>query len=176
LAAGPLNPTALAYSTRATSVADSDAFGRPHRSVLPLGAMSEPQNASGFPAMGVALALVLAVLVGLLIAVTKANFGPISRHSRINAMVNNLRQLDGAVQTWALEHQQTGAVLVTEADLTNYLRGAPHRIAGERYVLLPLPQSPQVVLTREVEGRPKGTVICFTTNGEVRFTPPNQKD
>lgn len=125
--------------------------------------------------MRAAVILVLGVLVALLLAVAVAN-RPTSRHSRINAMVNNLRQLDGAAEQWAIDHDQTGAVLVTEADLTNYLRRSLEPIAGERYVLRPLPQSPEVVLTREVEGRPKGTVICFTTNGEVRFIPPNQKD
>jgi len=89
-------------------------------------------------------------------------------------MVNNLRQLDGAAEMWVIDHHQTGAVLVAEADLTNYLRRPLQPIAGERYVLRPLPESPQVVLTRDVEGRPKGTVICFAANGEVRFIPPNQ--
>jgi hypothetical protein len=138
--------------------------------------MSEPQNASSFPVMRVTMILVLGVLVVLLIAIVAANTGPTSRHSRINAMVNNLRQLDGAAEMWAIDHHQTGAVLVTEADLTNYLRHSLQPIAGERYVLRPLPQSPEVVLTRAVEGRPKGTVIWFATNGEVRFIPPNQKD
>jgi hypothetical protein len=138
--------------------------------------VNEPQNTSGFPTMRVALILVLAVLVGLLIAIVMANTGPISRHSKINAMVNNLRQLDGAAEQWAIDHHQTGAVLVTEADLTNYLRRSLQPIAGERYVLRPRPESPEVVLTREVEGRPRGTVICFATNLEVRFIPPNQKD
>lgn len=122
--------------------------------------------------MRVAVILSLGVLVALLISIVVPNM-PSSRHSRINAMVNNLRQLDGAVEQWAIDHHQTGAVLVTEADLTPYLRHSQQPVAGERYVLRPLPQSPEVVLTREVEGRPKGTVICFTTNGgDLRFIPP----
>ena len=115
---------------------------------------------------------VLVVLVALLIAIVVANTGPTFRHSRINAMINNLRQLDGAAEMWAIHHHQTGAVMVTEADLTNYLRRSLQPIGGEDYVFRPLPQSPEVVLTRTVEGRPKGTVVCFATNGEVRFIPP----
>jgi len=127
--------------------------------------------------MRAAVILVLGVLVVLLLALAVANnTGPTSRHARINAMVNNLRQLDGAAEQWAIDHHQTGAVLVTEADLTKHLRRSLEPIAGERYVLRPRPQSPEVVLTRQVEGRLKGTVICFTTNGEVRFIPPNQED
>jgi hypothetical protein len=123
--------------------------------------------------MRAAVILVLGVLVALLLALAVGYTGPTSRHSRINMIVNNLRQLAGAAEQWAIDHHQTGAVLVTEADLTNYLRRPLEPVAGERYVLRPLPQSPEVVLTREVGGHAKGTVICFTTNGEVRFIPPN---
>jgi hypothetical protein len=66
-------------------------------------------------------------------------------------------------------------VLVTEADLTNYLRRSVQPVAGERYVLRSLPRSPEVVLTREVEGQPRGTVISLATNGEVRVHPAQPK-
>ncbi len=118
----------------------------------------------------------LGVFTALLVAIVVANFPHSPRRSRILAIVNNLRQFAGAAEMWAIDHHQTNAVLMTEADLTNYLRHPLQPIVGERYILRPLPQSPEVVLTREVEGRPKGTVICFTTNGEVKFIPPNQKN
>ena|ERR1041385_7910853 len=42
--------------------------------------------------------------------------------SKTNAILNNLRQLDGAKQQWAIEHQRTGAVQVAEGDVSEYLR------------------------------------------------------
>jgi hypothetical protein len=96
---------------------------------------------------------------------------------KINAIITNLRQIDGAAEQWAIDHHQTGAVLVTREDLAPYLRVASGHwvtpVAGERYVLNVLPQSPEAMLTREVEGRPQGTVIRFTTNGDIQFIPPS---
>src|SRR5262249_43411357 len=40
----------------------------------------------------------------------------------LNACVNNLRQLDGAKQQWALEHQRPAYSAVTAAELVPYLR------------------------------------------------------
>lgn len=97
---------------------------------------------------------------------------------KINGILSNLRQLDGAVQEWGIGHGQTGAVLATWADIEPYLRsvsspqGSVKQVAGERYVLEPLTHPPEAVLTREVEGRPEGTVIRFTTNGDVEIILP----
>ena len=127
--------------------------------------------------------LVLGVLVALLVSIVVANFpGPRPGRARIGAIVNNLRQLDGAVSVWAIDNQQTGAVMVTQKDIAPYLgrhlldhNGWVKSVAGEQYILKPLPQSPEAVLTREVEGRPKGTIFRFRTNGdlEVQIVPPN---
>jgi hypothetical protein len=40
----------------------------------------------------------------------------------MNACVNNLRQIDGAIQQWALEHERGPADAVTAADITPYLK------------------------------------------------------
>ena len=133
-----------------------------------------------FPIMRAGAILVLGVFVALLISIVVPNW-PRSRHSKINAIENNLRQLAGAVEQWAIDHQQTGAVRVTKEDIAPYLRVQPDhwvkQVAGERYILTVLPQLPEVVLTREVDGRPKGTVIRATTNGTfLQFILPNKAD
>jgi hypothetical protein len=55
---------------------------------------------------------------------------------QFNACINNLRQLDGAKQQWALENKKTRSEMPTEADLTPYLRtGMPKCPAGGIYTL-----------------------------------------
>jgi hypothetical protein len=43
--------------------------------------------------------------------------------SQANACINNLRQIDGAAQQWALERgQSTGATITFPGDLTPYIK------------------------------------------------------
>jgi hypothetical protein len=123
--------------------------------------------------------LIVGLSVAVLFVLGVPNFvghGP----GKINAILNNLRQIDGASQQWATSRGQTGAVTATWADIAPYLppasgpQGSVRQVAGERYVLKPLTQPPEAVLTREVEGHPKGTVVRFSTNGEVEVIQPNK--
>ena len=90
--------------------------------------------------------------------------------TKTNGIFNNLRQLDGAKQRWALDHGRTGAVLVTIEDIAPYVlhsllkAGSVKPIAGERYSLKTLNESPEAQLTHELDGRPKGTVLRLGTN------------
>jgi hypothetical protein len=94
-------------------------------------------------------------------------------------ILNNLRQLDGAVQIWASEHGQTGTVAVTLVDIAPYLRHPPDLdgwvkpIAGERYTLKTTSERPEAQLTRQLDGHPEGTVIRLGSNG-VEFILPNR--
>jgi hypothetical protein len=40
-----------------------------------------------------------------------------------NACINNLRQIDGAKEQWALEHNKKKGAAVTEADIAEYIKG-----------------------------------------------------
>jgi hypothetical protein len=111
--------------------------------------------------------LILVVLVLGLCTPKFAGVGP-SKTSRI---ANNLRQLDAAKHQWAIENGKTGAVVVTEQDVAPYLRSF-ESAAGERYNLRTLPESPEVRLTRDVEGKPKGSVLRPNTNGTIDVTLP----
>jgi hypothetical protein len=91
--------------------------------------------------------------------------------SKTNAIFNNLRQLDGAKQTWAFEHGRTGAVVVTMQDIAPYLRHFT-AVAGERYILRTLAEVPEAQLTCEVGGRPKGTVLRLGTNDSIEIIGP----
>jgi len=99
--------------------------------------------------------------------------------SKTSGIIDNLRQLDGATQQWAIEHGQTGGVIVTWEDLAPYLRRTPNLgvwvkpVAGEKYTLKTVKESPEAELTRELEGRPKGTVLRLGSNLDVEIILPN---
>ena len=66
---------------------------------------------------------------------------PVSpEQANLNACISNLRQLDGAKQQWALDHQKPGSALMTQADLLPYLKGnvMPACPAGGVYTLNPV--------------------------------------
>jgi hypothetical protein len=119
--------------------------------------------------------LVMATMValGLVCIVCVPNFVR-SGTTKTNGIINNLRQLDGAKQQWALDHNQTGAVVVTKDDVAPYLRqpdGWVESVAGESYSLRTLVESPEAQLTRQVDGQPKGTVVRLGTNGIEIISP-----
>jgi len=93
-----------------------------------------------------------------------------SHTSKGLSIVNNLRQIDGAIEQWALDNGKTGAVVVTWKDLAPYLKvsvspdGEMKSVAGERYILKGLSNSPEAQLTRRLELWPRGTVLRLSTN------------
>ncbi len=69
--------------------------------------------------------MIVVAIIGLLAAIAIPNFVRARTTSQKNACINNLRQIDGAVQQWALENHKQGSDAVTTANLTGYLgRGA----------------------------------------------------
>jgi hypothetical protein len=121
--------------------------------------------------------------VGFVAALMVSGPRSYSHHSKIGAIENLLRMIDGSVSQWAIETHQTAGAFPSQKDIAPYLspslfdrNGSLKSVAGERYVLRPLPQSPEAVLTREVEGRAKGTVFYCGTNGdvEIQVRPPKE--
>lgn len=69
--------------------------------------------------------MIVVAIIGLLAAIAIPNFVRARTQSQKNACINNLRQIDGAKQQWALENNQTTSVTPTSANLKSYLgRGA----------------------------------------------------
>jgi prepilin-type N-terminal cleavage/methylation domain-containing protein len=50
--------------------------------------------------------MIVVAIIGLLVAIAIPNFVRARTTSQANACINNLRQIDGAVQTWALENKK----------------------------------------------------------------------
>jgi hypothetical protein len=60
--------------------------------------------------------------------------------SQRNACINNLRQIDGAINEWALEKGKAKGAVVTEADIKPYIKldasgNLPKCPAGGKYTL-----------------------------------------
>ena len=69
----------------------------------------------------VALILLVAALVGGVMYLA-ANRRPVVGPAG-NSCINNLRQIDGAKQQWALEYKQTNGTLVPIAEVVPYIKG-----------------------------------------------------
>ncbi len=67
--------------------------------------------------------MIVVAIIGLLAAIAIPNFVKARATSQANACINNLRQIDGAAQQWALERgQSTGATIHYPGDLTPYIK------------------------------------------------------
>ena len=69
--------------------------------------------------------MIVVAIIGLLAAIAIPNFVKARTTSQTNACINNLRQIDGAKQQWALEQKKTSTDTPGVADVAPYLgRGA----------------------------------------------------
>ena len=66
--------------------------------------------------------MIVVAIIGLLAAIAIPNFVRARTQSQMNACINNLRQIDGAIQQWALETKQAANAAVTTVDVTPYLK------------------------------------------------------
>jgi prepilin-type N-terminal cleavage/methylation domain-containing protein len=67
--------------------------------------------------------MIVVAIIGLLAAIAIPNFVKARATSQANACINNLRQIDSAVNQWALENQQTtGATVTFPGSLTGYIK------------------------------------------------------
>ncbi|MSU57821.1 MAG: type II secretion system protein [Pedosphaera sp.] len=68
--------------------------------------------------------MIVVAIIGLLAAIAIPNFVRARTTSQMNACINNLRQVDGAIQQWALETKQLSTAVVVEANVTPYLKSS----------------------------------------------------
>ncbi len=65
--------------------------------------------------------MIVVAIIGLLAAIAIPNFVRARTTSQMNACINNLRQIDGAKQQWALEHQATSSATMGATDIQPYM-------------------------------------------------------
>jgi prepilin-type N-terminal cleavage/methylation domain-containing protein len=88
--------------------------------------------------------MIVVAIIGLLAAIAIPNFVRARTTSQKNACINNLRQIDGAIQQWALENQKQGSDTVTTANITPYLKSnlMPTEPAGGSYTIVDVQTTP----------------------------------
>ena len=79
--------------------------------------------------------MIVVAIIGLLAAIAIPNFVKARTTAQKNACINNLRQIDGAKEQWALEQKQAPGASVNNAQVDGYIKGgAPLCPAGGAYV------------------------------------------
>jgi type II secretory pathway pseudopilin PulG len=68
--------------------------------------------------------MIVVATIGLLATMAIPNYVKARATSQKNACINNLRQLDGAVQQWGMEFKKAGTDTVTLSDATPYLKNS----------------------------------------------------
>ncbi len=78
------------------------------------------QRKSGFTLVEI---MIVVAIIGLLAAIAIPNFVRARTTAQKNACINNLRQIDGAKEQWALENKKVTGDSVADGDVTPYLKG-----------------------------------------------------
>src|SRR5690242_16671740 len=68
--------------------------------------------------------MIVVAIIGLLAAIAIPNFVRARTTSQQNACINNLRQIDGAIQQWALEQKKDPSAAVTYANISDFLKNS----------------------------------------------------
>ena len=66
--------------------------------------------------------MIVVAIIGLLAAIAIPNFVRARMQSQKNACINNLRQIDGAEQQWALEQKKAPTAEPGFSDISDYLK------------------------------------------------------
>ena len=68
--------------------------------------------------------MIVVAIIGLLASIAIPNFVKARGTAQMNACISNLRQIDGAIQQWALDTKQGDTASVSAADILPYLKNA----------------------------------------------------
>ena len=82
--------------------------------------------------------MIVVAIIGLLAAIAIPNFVKARNSAQTNACINNLRQIDGAKEQWALENKKTSADTPLDADLygtDKYVKQTPACPANGTYTI-----------------------------------------
>src|SRR5881628_1753373 len=94
--------------------------------------------------------MIVVAIIGLLAAIAIPNFVKARQASQRNACIANLKQIEGAKATWALENKKVNTDTPATSDLygaTNYIRSAPLCPGGGTYTLADVQTRPTCSLS-----------------------------
>jgi len=88
--------------------------------------------------------MIVVAIIGLLAAIAIPNFVKARATAQRNACINNLRQIDGAKEQWALETKQKSGTASDDAAVNQYIKGgAPSCPGGGKYTYQPVDTPPE---------------------------------
>ena len=67
--------------------------------------------------------MIVVAIIGLLAAIAIPNFVKARTTAQKNACINNLRQIDGAKEQWALEKKQAPGAAINQTEVDQYIKG-----------------------------------------------------
>src|SRR5256885_14626774 len=67
--------------------------------------------------------MIVVAIIGLLAAIAIPNFVKARTTAQKNACINNLRQIDGAKEQWALETKQKDGAACASTDVAPHIKG-----------------------------------------------------
>jgi prepilin-type N-terminal cleavage/methylation domain-containing protein len=68
--------------------------------------------------------MIVVAIIGLLASIAIPNFVKARTTAQMNACISNLRQIDAAVQQWALDTKQGDTATVSFTDIKDYLKNS----------------------------------------------------
>lgn len=95
--------------------------------------------------------MIVIAIIGLLCAIAIPNYVRARASSQANFCINNMRQIDGAMQQFAIENRKVvGTVVSYPSDLTPYIKlnavsAIPNCPAGGNYSVEPIGSEPSVL-------------------------------
>jgi len=79
--------------------------------------------------------MIVVAIIGLLAALAIPNFMKAGTNAQQKACINNLRQIDGAKEQWALENRKFQGDAVVDTEVDGYMKGSTRLVcpAGGTY-------------------------------------------
>lgn len=74
--------------------------------------------------------MIVVAIIGLLAAIAIPNFVKARGTAQKNACINNLRQIDGAKEQWALENKKSAGSAVVNGEVEGYIKGGAPKCPG----------------------------------------------
>jgi prepilin-type N-terminal cleavage/methylation domain-containing protein len=92
--------------------------------------------------------MIVVAIIGLLAAIAIPNFVKARGTAQKNACINNLRQIDGAKEQWALETKKSSGAASVDSEVQAYIKGAaPACPAGGTYAYGNVDANPTCTIT-----------------------------
>jgi prepilin-type N-terminal cleavage/methylation domain-containing protein len=89
--------------------------------------------------------MIVVAIIGLLAAIAIPNFVKARTASQTSACIANLKQIQGAIATWALEAKKSSSASVATAQIfgaANYIKVKPSCPAGGSYTITTVQTAP----------------------------------